>query len=45
MLSLEIVQKLAYASSEAEYDALYAQLQRDAPQEVVKYYDENWHPI
>ena len=42
---LEIVQKLAYASSEAEYDALYAQLQRDAPQEVVKYYDENWHPI
>ena len=36
MLSLEIVQKLAYASSEAEYDTLYAQLQRDAPSEVVK---------
>ena len=44
-VSLEIVHKLAYASSEEEYDALYAQLQRDAPQEVVKYYNENWHTI
>lgn len=44
-LSLEIVQKLAYASSEAKYDTLYAQLQRDAPSEVVKYFNENWHPI
>ena len=44
-LSLEMVQKLAYASSEAEYNDLYAQLQTDVPSEVVKYFDENWHPI
>lgn len=44
-LSLEIVQKLAYASSEAEYDELYSQLKQDAPSEVVQYFDLNWHPI
>ena len=44
-LSLELVQKLAYASSEAEYDELYSQLQKDAPKEVVKYFDVYWHPI
>ena len=40
-----MVQKLACASSEAEYNDLYAQLQTDVPSEVVKYFDENWHPI
>ena len=45
MLSLEIVQKLAYATSEAEYDTLYTQLQRNAPSEVMKYFNENWHSI
>lgn len=43
-LSLELVQKLAYAMSEAEYE-LHSQLQKDAPKEVVKYFDANWHPI
>lgn len=42
---MEIVQNAAYASSEAQYDTLYAQLQRDAASEVVKYFNENWHPI
>ena len=44
-LSLELLQKMAYASTESEYSNLYGQLLRDAPIEVVKYVDENWHPI
>ena len=44
-LALEMVQKLAYASSEAEHDDLYAQLQIDVPIEVEKYFNENWHSI
>ena len=44
-LCLELIQKLAYASSESEYDALYTQLQSDAPKEVVLYFNTNWHPI
>lgn len=36
---------MAYASTESEYNDLYGQLSRDAPKEVVKYVDENWHPI
>ena len=42
---LELLQKMAYSSTETEYNDLYAQLQRDALKEVVKYVSENWHPI
>ena len=44
-LCLELLQKMAYACSEAEYNCLYAQFQHDAPREVVRYFDSNWHEI
>ena len=44
-LCLELIQKIAYASSTDEYDNLYSQFQRDVPREVVTYYDTNWHNI
>lgn len=44
-LCLDLVQKMAYASSEAQYDLLHDQFQQDAPKEVVHYFDDNWHPI
>ena len=42
---LELLQKICYAHSEADYNDLYSQFQICAPKEVVSYYDENWHPI
>ena len=42
---LEMVQKLAYASSAAKYTELYEEFQRDAPKEVIVYFNKNWHPI
>ncbi|XP_065886150.1 zinc finger SWIM domain-containing protein 3-like isoform X3 [Dysidea avara] len=44
-VSLELIQKMAYAKSEAEYNSLYVQFQRDAPKQVLEYFDECWHPI
>ena len=44
-LCLEMIQKLAYANSNVEYDSIYARLQRDIPRQVVRYMDENWNPI
>ncbi len=44
-LCLEMVQKMAYATTEAHYRELYANFQRSAPREVVLYFDENWHSI
>ena len=44
-VSLELLQQLAYAKSEDEYSVLHAQLQRDAPKEVIQYFNESWHPI
>ena len=44
-LCLEMVQKMAYATTEAHYQELYANYQRSAPKEVVLYLDENWHAI
>lgn len=45
VLSLELMQKMVYAKSEAEYDSLYDQFQKDVPKEVVEYFDECWHKI
>ena len=42
---LEMVQKLAYASSAAKYNELYEEFQRDAPKEIIAYFNKNWHPI
>lgn len=44
-LCLELVQKMAYAPTEAQYDLLYNQFQQDAPKEVVSYFNQNWHLI
>ena len=42
---LEMVQKLAYASSAANYSELYEEFQRDSHKEVVAHFNKNWHPI
>lgn len=42
---LEMVQKLAYASSAAKYSELYEEFQLGAPKEVIAYFNKNWHPI
>lgn len=42
---LELIQKICYAHSEAEYMDLFTQLQSSAPKEVFSYYKDNWHPI
>lgn len=44
-LFLELFQKMAYASSEKDYEDLYTELQKSAPREVKQYYDNNWHCI
>jgi len=44
-LSLEIIQKLAYAASESEYQKLYDSFQSSCPKAVIEYYNKNWHPI
>ncbi|XP_038062975.1 uncharacterized protein LOC119733644 [Patiria miniata] len=44
-MSLEVLNKMAYAKSESEYDALYQQLCRDCPRSVVTYFNDNWHNI
>lgn len=45
ILCLELLQKLAYASSEQHYNEVYLELVQDAPQTVVRYYNDNWHSI
>ena len=42
---LEVVQKLAYASTEEEYSKIYTEFQGVAPKEVLDYFNEGWHPI
>lgn len=44
-LCLEMVQKMAYATSETHYNDLHAEFVKCAPKEVVSYFDENWHGI
>ena len=45
-LCLELIQNMAYATSVYTHEGIiYIQFQEDAPKEVVKYMDENWHPI
>lgn len=42
---LESVQKMAYASSEGEYDKLYALFKENCPRMVIEYFNENWHCV
>ena len=44
-LCLELVQKMAYLSTESEYSCLYDRLERDAPKEVVQCFNDSWHTI
>ena len=42
---LELVQKMAYAISEAEYLDIYSEFENSAPRTVKSYFDENWRDI
>ena len=44
-MCLELLQQLAYATSEEKYDELYTRFCACAPHLVVEYFNENWHPI
>jgi len=41
----EIAAKMVYASSQEAYQALRTQVTTDVPNEVVKYFNTNWHPL
>ncbi|XP_047125572.2 zinc finger SWIM domain-containing protein 1-like [Hydra vulgaris] len=43
--SLELIQKLAYATSEEVYDELYRLFISSSPTTVVDYFNKNWHNI
>ena len=40
-----MVQQMAYAPTEKKYLDLYRQFQNCAPPIVLKYFDDQWHPI
>ena len=42
---LEMLQQLAYSTSEDKYMDIYSRFKGGAPAEVVKYFDDNWHSI
>ena len=44
-LCLEMLQQMAYATSEEGYSDIYARFCTCAPPVVVEYVTENWHPI
>ena len=43
--SLEMLQQLAYTTSEENYQELYSQFCKCCPNTVVQYFNDNWHPI
>ena len=44
-LALEILQKMAYSSSEVHYLDLYKQLKQTEMKSVLQYFDNNWHGL
>ena len=42
---LELIQKLAYSSSEDEYNKLHGEFKSNCPKNVVEYFNHNWHPL
>jgi hypothetical protein len=42
---LEIITKLAYSKSQAEYDLHYQDLLESGFKTVISYYNSNWHNI
>ena len=45
VMCLELIQKLAYSSTEDNYKKLHNDLQTNCPKNVVTYFNQNWHPI
>lgn len=43
--ALEFIQKMAYSSNEEKYLQLYSEFKQSAPNQVVKYFNDNWHDI
>lgn len=43
--ALELLQKLAYSKSHAQYTEHYQLLTQSGLQSVISYYNNNWHPI
>ena len=43
--TLEFLQKLAYASSEEDYNTFYSELKDNTTKEVFDYFESNWHCI
>ena len=44
-LCLELLQQLAYATSEDNYQDIYERFRECAPPTVISYFDKQWHPI
>ena len=44
-MCLEILQKITYAHSTKQYDALCSELRATKIQSVIDYFEENWHRI
>ena len=44
-LCLELLQQMAYSTSEENYHDIYSRFCECAPPTVVTYFSEQWHPI
>ena len=44
-LCLELLQQMAYSANEDKYMDLYSRFKASSPDVVIKYFDEQWHPI
>ena len=42
---LEYITKMAYSTSETEYNTVHKQFVETAPKSCAKYFEDNWHPI
>ena len=44
-MCLELLQEMAYATSEESYQAIYTRFCECAPPTVISYFNTQWHPI
>ena len=44
-MCLEILQQLAYSTSEEKYQEIYSRFCDSAPPTVCEHFNNNWHPI
>ena len=42
---LDLIQSITYARDEEDYNRQYSEFESILPQEVLKYYNKNWHPV